>query len=285
MDDDEDYEPNGSASTSKGLDPKFPSPRGQRRGEFQCKICFRSFKYVKALNKHIKQHRQQQKLQKPQKAPAPALSYYKRKKMMEAAGITKTTPNAAASATSSRFKKEPQAEYDTVSPYSSPAPYQQRDLSPDFGALMLSTSQMIGDEEDEQHEIPKTSRTGRIIKRPNPDDAEYKPNGGQKRTRPSIPPKKTPVSTPVAAPPKKSVPVAKKVEEPPKRAVPATKTRGKSTPTRKKSEDTEEGFTIEGFSEVDITKMLKKSKKRDKMFELSKLLKNLLNISIIFFIF
>lgn len=269
MDDDFEDQQNGSASTSKSIMDQNLPKKGQRHGDFECQICLKSFKYVKALNKHMKLHKQQ-KLQ---------ASYYQRKKMMQA-GKAKATL-----ASSSRMKRELQPDYDTISPYNSSAPYdndssshQQRDLSPDFGALMLSTSQMIGDEEQEeqevQKEIPKTSRTGRILKRPNTDDEEYKPNGGQKRirNRPSIPIKKTPVSTPPAVPQKKAAPPPKKVEEPPKRAGPASKTRGQYTPAPKKSEDAEEGFTIEGFSEVDITKMLKKSKKRDRMIKMGKVL-------------
>lgn len=262
MDDDYEEQHNGSAvSMSISMNSKLPR-RGNRTGEFQCQICFKSFRYVKALNNHMKMHKQQK---------STTVSYYKRKKMMQAAGLVKSPPKAAAP----RFKREPQPEYDSISPYNSPAPYDdespaqhQRDLSPDFGALMLSTSQMINDEVEAEQEIPKTSRTGRPLKRPITDDELYKPNGsGQKRTRtrPSIPPKKSPAALPAKAPPKKVE------EEVTKRPGPASKTRVKATPLRKKSEDAEEGFAIEGFSEVDITKMLKKSKKRDNMIEMSKI--------------
>jgi pyruvate/2-oxoglutarate dehydrogenase complex dihydrolipoamide acyltransferase (E2) component len=270
-DDNDDYEDqqNGNPSTSTQF--AYNRPRGKRMGEFQCKFCEKSFRYVKAFKNHMQFHKSQKS--KPQTGSKP-LSYYKKRKLMEAAGLVKSPPKATVP--SSRFKREPQPAYDSISPYNSPAPYdhdsssahdQQRDLSPDFGALMLSTSQMIGDEMGvPAEEAPKTSRTGRVLKRPNQDEELYKPNGGT-RTRPSsIPQKKTPVSTPARAPPKKS-------EEPPaKKPGPASKTRSKPSSAQKKSEEPEEGFTIEGFSEVDITKMLKKSKKRDNMIEISELI-------------
>lgn len=261
MDDYEDliHGVNGSGFNTKAAKDDLPR-KGLRHGEFQCQICSKSFRYIKAYKNHIKMHKQQK---------SSNVSYYKRKKMLEAAGIYKSPPKAKVSAKPPRFKMEHQAEYDSLSPYNSPAPYEpetpQRDMSPDFGALMLSTSQIIGDELGVvESEAPKTTRSGRPLKRPNQNEELSKANGAQKRNRPSVPLKKTPVLTPTRT-------VTKKVEEVVKKPGPSSsKTRSKPAPSQKESEDTEESFTIEGFSEVDISKMLKKSKKRDRMIELGK---------------
>lgn len=259
---DEDYVQNGSGST-KAL--KL-ARRGTRSGEFECKMCSKSFRYSKAYNKHMKMH----------KATRSPVNYYQRKKLMLATEKNKAPPKPTSTAASSR--KESQPAYDTTSPYQSPAPYeidspehsQQRDSSPDFGALMLSTSQLIRDDdlEQEEKEIPKTSRTGRILKRPAMDTDLYKPNGGQKRNRPSIPLKKTQIAEAPAKPP------PKKEEIPLRKPGPlSSKTRSKPV-EQKQDEDNEEGFTIEGFSEVDISKMLKKAKNRSSTnVEMSKLIK------------
>lgn len=186
------------------------------------------------------------------------LSYYKRKKLQDALQNVipkKKPPVPTPKRTSIQYadsSPEPQPEYDSLSPYQNSPAYEDDSIIPqdnhddmDFGALMLSTSQMIGEEVEKDNPEPRKSRTGRILKRSiiekDEDEEIAKPNG-QKRSKPSSAPSKAP-------PTKKPGPLSSK-----SRSKPA------------KQNDSEE-ITIEGFSEVDISKMLKKSS--DSMTRLS----------------
>ncbi|XP_070506449.1 uncharacterized protein [Chironomus tepperi] len=270
-----DYTEQISNAVENGLELK----KGQRHGEFHCRICNKYFKYVKPYKNHLKLH----------KSTPKKISYYKRKKLLmaQASGQTLPAPKSAPLKivkTLSR-RSEPQAKYDSLSPYNSPAPYEKesvalhttRDSSPDFGEFMLQTSRHLlnGDEEVEQQAGTSNHRPrGRQSKKDkvDDDDRDYNPNYRKTRTtKPSILKKPGPASV-VATPeaiipdletpplekrrvrfPAKSTKEVDEDEPPPKRPGPLSKTRLKAKTTEK--------VMIEGFSEVDITKMLKKPKK------------------------
>lgn len=235
--------------------------KGHRHGDYVCDICTRSFKYVKPYKNHMKIHK---KYYKPAPAPAaPKLSYYKRKKLeaAAAAGIslkkTQKLPYKAPQqktpvVTPDRELEKLHADYDSVCPEpdeNEHKSYNSRDSSPDFGALMLSTSQYIGNEvmEEVKKDVPR-SRTGRPVKRAIIDDDSSTHNQKTVKKFPNILTKKP---GPTAA---------KKSELPSKKPGPLSKTRGKTSP---KEHDSPEEVMIAGFSEVDITKMLKKARSND----------------------
>jgi hypothetical protein len=229
--------------------------KGQRHGDFECKMCNKFFKYVKPYKNHMKMHNVRSPAMPKVKEK---LSYYKRKKLQDALqnaipkkkALVPTPKRSSSSLQYADSSPEPQPEYDSLSPYQNSPAYEDDSIIPqdnqddmDFGALMLSTSQMIGEEVEKDNPEPRKSRTGRILKRSiiEDDDEIVKPNG-QKRSKPSSAPSK-------ALPTRKPGPLSSKI-----RSKPA------------KQNDSEE-VTIEGFSEVDISKMLKKSS--DSMTRLS----------------
>ncbi|KAG5682861.1 hypothetical protein PVAND_012182 [Polypedilum vanderplanki] len=246
--------------------------KGMRHGMFVCQLCNKSFKYVKPYKNHLKTH----------KGNSKPLSYYKRRKQLLSSLTGAPVRSAQVTAKLSvslpkpkQIKPEPQAEYDSISPYNSPGPFEQdsvalhsnaRDSSPDFGEFMLHTSRQLlnGDEGDDAEDllVEKAVGSGRPVrnarKSMNNDDDDYNPNGRSK-------PKPKPImrrSMPAAVAPEKRR-VRSTIEEihdsPPRKPGPASKTRGR----QRRREDEEEGFSIEGFSEVDITKMLKRKEDND----------------------
>lgn len=271
-----DYTEQISNAVEQGLELK----KGQRHGEFHCRICNKYFKYVKPYKNHLKLH----------KSTPKKISYYKRKKLLMAQANQQTsTPKSAPLKIVKTLSKrsEPQAQYDSLSPYNSPAPYEKesvalhnnRDSSPDFGEFMLNTSRHLlnGDDDyvEQQAGTSNNRPKGRTWKKDGDDDRDYNPNFRQKRAvKPSILKKPGPAS--VVAPveaiipdletpplekrrvrfPAKSTKEVEEDEPPPKRPGPLSK-------TRLKAKTTEDKVMIEGFSEVDITKMLKKPRKDD----------------------
>ncbi|CAG9802828.1 unnamed protein product [Chironomus riparius] len=269
-----DYTKQISNAVENGLELK----KGQRHGEFHCRICNKYFKYVKPYKNHLKLH----------KSTPKKISYYKRKKLLlaQASEQTLSPPKSAPLKivkTLSR-RSEPQAKYDSLSPYNSPAPYEKesnalhtnRDSSPDFGDFMLQTSRHLlnGDDYAEEQQAGTSNHRpkGRTWKKDDADDVDYNPNARKTRTvKPSI--LKKPSSLVAAEAiipdivtpplekrrvrfPAKSTKEVDEDEPPPKRPGPLSK-------TRLKAKTTEEKVMIEGFSEVDITKMLKKPRRDD----------------------
>jgi len=266
-----------SNAVENGLELK----KGQRHGEFHCRICDKYFKYVKPYKNHLKLHKSSPK----------KISYYKRKKLLMAqeSGQALSTPKSATLKITKTLSKrsEPQAQYDSLSPYNSPAPYEKesvalhnnRDSSPDFGEFMLESSRHLlngGDYEVQGAGTSNHRPRGRQPKKIDDDDRDYNPNYRKSRTvKPSILKKPGPASVVAAAEaiipdietpplekrrvrfPAKSTKEVDEVDEdepPPKRPGPLSK-------TRLKAKTTEEKVMIEGFSEVDITKMLKKPRR------------------------
>jgi hypothetical protein len=234
-------------------DDDFSTKKGHRSGDYECTICNKFFKYIKPFKNHMKTHNAKAIINKTKEK----LSYYKRKKLRDALEnslIKKITPvprKIAKKSSSLKYadsspEPEPQAEYDSISPYQNSPAYEDESVLPrdncddmDFGALMLSTSQMIGKEVEKDNPEPRKSRTGRILKRSiieaDDDDVEISKSNGQKRHKPQTSSASSKAST------RKPGPLS-------------SKTRSKPA---KQSESEE--ITIEGFSEVDISKMLKKS--------------------------
>jgi hypothetical protein len=261
-----------SNAVENGLELK----KGQRHGEFHCRICDKYFKYVKPYKNHLKLH----------KSTPKKISYYKRKKLLmaQSSGQTLSTPKSATLKITKTLSKrsEPQAQYDSLSPYNSPAPYEKesvalhnnRDSSPDFGEFMLESSRHLLNGDDYAVQQAGTSNhrpRGRNSKKnDDDDDKDYNPNYRKSKTvKPSILKKPGPASV-VATPeaiipdietpplekrrvrfPAKSTKEVDEDEPPPKRPGPLSK-------TRLKAKAAEEKVMIEGFSEVDISKMLKK---------------------------
>lgn len=244
------YQPSSSIQTND-----IDLGKGQRHGEFKCHICLKSFKYVKPYKNHMKIHK------KTKAVPPAPLSYYKRKKLeaAAAAGISlkkplirallkkpQRTQQETTVSTPDRELEKLHADYDSICP----APYENeqkpnnsRDSSPDFGALMLSTSEYIGNEvlEEVKKDIPR-SRTGRPVKRSIVDDDFSSSNQNVDKKYRNIAKKKSEGAIPTK-----------------KKPGPLSKTRGKTS----KEHDSSEEVIIDGFCEVDISKMLKKSRSND----------------------
>lgn len=257
-----DYTEQISNAVENGLELK----KGQRHGEFHCRICNKYFKYVKPYKNHLKLHKQAPK----------KLSYYKRKKLLMAQAAAAMSSQQVPKPFKSKITKtsqkrpEPQAQYDSLSPYNSPAPYEKesialhtnRDSSPDFGEFMLQTSRQLlnGDEFDDTAVGSNHRAKGKNAKKNHDDDDDdYNPNARKpraiaKKSAESIIPDVEPQQRRVSIRPSKSTKEIDEDEPPPKRPGPLSK-------TRVKPKAAEEKVTIEGFSEVDISKMLKS--KRD----------------------
>lgn len=230
--------------------------KGQRHGEFECHICRKSFKYVKPYKNHMKLH----KKNKTKPVFRTGLTYYKRKKLeaAAAAGISSQhiTIKKAPVLTPADYELEKlQADYDSVSSYknSAAASYaneqkskNSRDSSPDFGALMLSTSQYIGIEVSEQVNNVMPRRTGRPLKRAIVDDDSPSINQNIVKKLPNILTKKPAISV------KKKPEVEVQTRKP----GPLSRTRGKVSISNK--HDSSDEVMIADFCEVDINKMLKK---------------------------
>jgi hypothetical protein len=225
--------------------------KGQRVGAFFCKICVKSFKYIKPFKNHMQIH------EKDAQTQAKPVSYYKRKKYGEAAYTMNNQKPAQVKKSTSKpksaplVKEEPQPDYDSLSPYNSPAPYEEenfnRDSSPDMGEFMLKS--LMGnediddnDEDDEDSARKAKNKSSRTWKRGNEDDYEYKPNRKMSKTTVRKSTGKV-----------QSVPAAVATSNNKKRAGPLSKTKKPSIDV----EDTEEA-SVSGFREVDINKMLKK---------------------------
>lgn len=278
-----DYTDQVSNAVERGLELR----KGQRHGEFHCRICDKYFKYVKPYKNHVKLHKQSPK----------KLSYYKRKKLLMAqeasaaamsASLTKTAgprPTPFKSKVKGPPKRsEPQAQYDSLSPYNSPPPYEKesmalhtnRDSSPDFGEFMLQTSRQLlngTDYEDEDDgsappvapAVTNNRGRGRPSKNNNRD---YSPGPRQARSlRPAetnhesiIPDIDEPQVEKRRARFRASNSTKEANHDDEEDDPPPKKRPGPLSKTRVKTKPREEEVTIEGFSEVDISKMLKKKK-------------------------
>lgn len=127
----DEYEDN-NIGRSRVLDDEFKPKRGQRLGNFVCSYCDKSFRYIKAFNTHVKQH----------KKGEISRGGYKRRYILKK---KKIQPEARTFAVEQdpeeEEEEEDQAPYDSLSPYGSPARYEApaREDSPDFGMMMLNT--------------------------------------------------------------------------------------------------------------------------------------------------
>jgi hypothetical protein len=103
--------------------------RGQRLGNYICRFCDKTFRYIKAFNTHIKQHKKGEICKSGNKR-----RYVLKKK--------KVVPEVELDEDSDEHMKEEeeQAPYDSLSPYGSPAHFEQpaREDSPDMGMMMLN---------------------------------------------------------------------------------------------------------------------------------------------------
>lgn len=117
-----EYDDGGGHSDVSDFSPR----RGERQGQFVCKVCLKEFKYSKSYKRHVKQHNVGQITNGGHKRR------YKLKKKKIGPAFTKQAP------------------YDSRSPYESPAPYASpaRDSSPDF-ATMVTSSNILGNENAE----------------------------------------------------------------------------------------------------------------------------------------
>lgn len=273
-DDDEDAPvPVRGPITVNGIDLK----KGQRHGEFVCDVCNKLFRYVKAYKNHLKLH----------KSTTKNLSYYKKKQLqlkqaavtgtsIQQGGGTKIKTGPKPKVTTTKFKAEPQAEYDSLSPYNSPGPYENesvtlhnnRDSSPDFGDFMLNTSQQLLHEENLLVENSSARRSRGRPKKSimdtdeiDDEDDNYNPNRRQrsstKKSIETLSPKSDTAEKRSVGRPRKVSNEISHVEDPlpKKRPGPLSKTR-----PQPRSQEKAESF-IEGFNEVDITKMLKSARK------------------------
>lgn len=118
---------------ARRLDTEYNPKRGQRLGNFVCSFCDKSFRYIKAFNTHVKQHK---------KGEIPASGIKRRYILKKKKFLPEVTSDVEKD---DEPKKEPeeeedQAPYDSISPYGSPARYDQpaREDSPDFGMLMIN---------------------------------------------------------------------------------------------------------------------------------------------------
>lgn len=107
--------------------------RGQRLGNFVCKFCDKSFRYIKAFNTHIKQHKKGEISRSGNKRRY----ILKKKKVVpdtEAVGYDEPLEEEE------EEEEEDQPPYDSLSPYGSPAHFEQpmREDSPDLGMMMLN---------------------------------------------------------------------------------------------------------------------------------------------------
>lgn len=279
--------------------------KGQRHGMFVCHLCRKSFKYVKPYKNHLKIHRSS-----PNQKP---LSYYKKRKLAmlgeglmpnqssshEQNLLQKLKPAAFNTPVKSKFKAEPQAQYDSLSPYNSPAPFAEdddddddndedeiadedgepqnhnntRDSSPDFGEFMLNSSQQLlnGSEVDDEEEELLVEQSPSVVKGRNSkkssDDADLdylpkRPGRPKKMKLKTVAAKKT---APVIAPEVtlerrnkvRSTIEPLEVTSPPRKTRPGPLSRTRMKPATAAAD---EDVQIEGFSTVDISKMLKSKK-------------------------
>jgi hypothetical protein len=262
--------PRGNRVELNGVELK----KGQRHGDFVCGICNKTFRYVKPYKNHLKLHKNTSK----------PMSYYKRRKQfltdliggpIKASEVTAKLSVAGPSSTK-KFKAEPQAQYDSISPYNSPAPYEQdsvalhsntRDSSPDLSEAMFNSSRHLlnGDEGDDEEdllveqEVGRPSRSGR--KAISSEDRDFNPNERRTKPKPAI---KRAIPPPLSIERRKPrSTISDNVVEspsPPKKPGPLSKTRGRP---RKRVEEDDDDVQIEGFSTVDITQMLKRKRDLD----------------------
>lgn len=134
--DDEDdlLEPVELDEEARRLDKEYNPKRGQRLGNFVCSFCDKSFRYIKAFNTHVKQHR------KGEISPSGNKRRYILKKKKILPEVTYAVEKDDEPEEEPEEEEEDQAPYDSISPYGSPARYDQpaREDSPDFGMLMLN---------------------------------------------------------------------------------------------------------------------------------------------------
>jgi uncharacterized C2H2 Zn-finger protein len=101
--------------------------KGEKTGEFDCQVCNKTFRYIKAYKNHLKQHKI---------GLITNGGHRRRNRSKQASTAGPSSPTK-------------QAPYDSRSPYESPAPYAlspvQRDSSPDFGTMMVTSDFINGD--------------------------------------------------------------------------------------------------------------------------------------------
>lgn len=114
-----EYDDDGGHSDVSDFNPR----RGERHGEYVCKVCLKEFKYSKSYKRHVKQHNVGQITNGGHKRR------YKLKKKKIGPAFTKQAP------------------YDSRSPYESPAPYASpaRESSPDFATMVTSGNFLSND--------------------------------------------------------------------------------------------------------------------------------------------
>jgi hypothetical protein len=238
--------------------------KGTRHGDFTCNLCAKTFKYVKPYKNHMKSH----------KSAVKQPSYYLKKKMqLHNANNTPGTSKKVATKSTKYKNVESQAEYDSLSPYNSPAPFEEesvlqncRESSPDFdlGELLLNSSKhLFSDETDVGN-----GRTKNQLKRSSLND-QVSVSKRPKRILPAETNKNNLLITPDIISPDFSTsstetktrgrPRGKLIEA--LKSVYKQKKPGPLSKTRPRAEKKEEWMAE--FSEVDINKMLK-SRKRNR---------------------
>ena len=115
--------------------------RGQRLGNFVCRYCNKSFRYIKAFNTHIKQHKKGEISRGGHKR-----RYILKKKKLAiemntfAAEEAEEEEEEEEAPVDDPQMEEDQPPYDSLSPYGSPAHFEPpvRDDSPDLSMMMLN---------------------------------------------------------------------------------------------------------------------------------------------------
>lgn len=128
--------------------------RGQRLGNFICQFCDKSFRYVKAFNTHIKQHKRGEICKSGNKR---RYTLKRKKPVPEENTYAIEAPDEPME----EQEDEEQAPYDSLSPYGSPARFEQpaREDSPDLGMMMLSN---FHNGDNGTSETPKRIRKQRL---------------------------------------------------------------------------------------------------------------------------
>jgi C2H2-type zinc finger len=210
-----------------------PKPRGQRCGDFRCSVCDKSFRYVKAFNTHVKQH----------KKGEISRGGFKRRYILKKKKLEPEIQTVAYEEQGEEGEEDAegeQAPYDSLSPYGSPAHYEPpaREDSPDFGMMMLNNFHNGANGSAEQHPPVKKMRMRK---------------------------QKLPSRSPSRSPSPEIVTPAKRPSLAPSTSSSGPRGRGRprkdqiNKPEQPEVDEEPEASPFADFHEVDVSSMLKKS--------------------------
>lgn len=232
---------------SKDSEFNLTPRKGKRSGLNQCPICHKEFKYSKPFRKHVKEHNAGSITKKGLRR-----QYFPKIKAVDDRAFVQQAP------------------YDSKSPYESPAPYASppRAESPDFG-MMVTSSSFLNGSNDPVATRPRMRKqlltTLSVEQDVNPEVKFFqpKPRGrGRPRKIAVDSLERSKELTPESVPePSKAENDNESYKSESDEEVIINRKRSRAKPQELTSEEEEEAESLlEGFTEVDVSRMLKKTK-------------------------